>query len=90
MKLQARYFGIAGAITFSAAYTIFALCLKFLPDATLRFIGTINMIPRLDYIKSFITVTPKSIAIGMISHIIFVFLFFWVMAKIYNLFAKQQ
>jgi 2TM family of unknown function (DUF5676) len=89
MKLQARYFGIAGAITFSAAYTIFALCLKFFPDATLRLIGTIHMIPRLDYIKSFVIVTPLSIVIGMVSHIVFIFLFFWVMAKIYNAFQKD-
>ena len=88
MKINALGLGAAAATTFCAAYTVIALALKFFPVATLKLIGTIHMMPKLDYIKSFITVTPQAIVIGMISHIIIAFLLFWLLATIYNLFQK--
>jgi len=88
MKIKAGHLGIAGALTFCSLYTILALVLKFFPNQTLKFIGTIHMMPKLEYIKPFITVTPQAIAIGIISHTIIVFVFFCVTAMIYNLFQK--
>lgn len=88
MKINARHFGIAGAITFCSVYTAFALALRFFPNQTLKFIGMVHMMPKLEYIKPFIQVTPQSIAIGMITHTVFVFFLFWLIAKIYNLFQK--
>lgn len=88
MKINARNFGIAGAITFCLLYAILALVLKFFPNYTLKLIGTIHMMPKLEYIKPFITVTPQAIAIGIVSHTIIVFVFFWLTGTIYNLFNK--
>jgi hypothetical protein len=88
MRIKACHFGIAGAATFCSLYTIFACALKFFPNQTLKFIGTIHMMPKLEYIKPFITVTPQAIAIGLVSHTIIVFIFFCAMAMIYNLFQE--
>jgi hypothetical protein len=89
MKIRACSLGIAGATTVCAIYTCLALALKYFPGQTLKLIGTIHMMPKLDYIKPFIKVTPQAIAIGIITHIIATFLIFWLIATIYNLFQKQ-
>jgi len=89
MKIDARSFGIAGAATFCTMYTSLALALKFFPVQTLRLIATIHMMPKLEYIRPFIKVTPQAILIGVISHTVAVFFFFWLIAKIYNLFQKH-
>ena len=88
MKINARNFGIAGAATLCTMYTALALALKFFPGNALKFIGTIHMMPKLEYIKPFITVTPQAIGIGILTHTIAAFLFFWLIATIYNLFQK--
>lgn len=88
MKINARNLGIAGAITICGMYAALALILKFYPTQTLKFIGMIHMMPKLDYIKSFIHVTPQAIALGMLTHTIIVFMFFWLTSTIYNLFQR--
>jgi len=88
MKINARGLGIASAITFCSMYTLLALMLKFLPNQTLKFIGMIHMMPKLEYIKPFIHVTPQAILLGMVTHTIAIFLFFWITGKIYNLFQR--
>jgi len=90
MKIHACSFGIAGATTFCTMYASLALALKFFPVQTLRLIATIHMMPKLEYIKPFIKVTPQAIITGVISHTIAVFFFFWFMATIYNLFQRTQ
>ena len=90
MKIKACSFGAAGAITFCTMYTALALALKFFPVQTLRLIATIHMMPKLEYIKPFIKVTPEAIVTGVISHTIAVFFFFWLTATIYNLLQKLQ
>lgn len=88
MKINARYFGISAAIVLCSIYSIFSLILKFFPHYTLKFIGMIHMMPKLEYIKPFITVTPQAIIIGMVSHAILVFVLFWLIAKIYNVLQR--
>lgn len=88
MKIQARNLGIAASLTICAMYTALALVLKFYPGQTLKYIGMIHMMPKLDYIKSFIQVTPQAIALGMLTHTLIVFFFFWLTGTIYNLFQK--
>lgn len=90
MKIKSIYFGIAGATTLSIMYALLALVLKFYPSQTLKFIGTIHMMPKLDYIRSFITVTPQAIALGVITHTIAAFVFFCIMATVYNLIAREK
>jgi len=90
MKIYACRFGIAGATTFCTMYTALALALKFFPNQTLRLIATIHMMPKLEYIKPFIKVTPQAIITGIVSHTIAVFFFFWLTATIYNAFQKLQ
>ena len=84
MKINARNFGIAAASTIAIAYTALGLLLKYRPIQTLKFIGTIHMMPKLDLIKSFIKVTPQAIAMGIMTHTIASFLIFWLIATIYN------
>lgn len=88
MHIKARSLGIAAATTFISAYTAFALVLKFFPNQTLKFIGLVHMMPKLEYIKPFIDVTFKSIILGIITHTLIVFIFFWLIATIYNALQK--
>ena len=88
MKIKAWSLGVAGGITFCIMYTALAIALKLYPSHTLKFIGMIHMMPKLEYIKHFIEITPQAIALGMIFHTIAVFFFFWFMSTIYNLFQK--
>lgn len=88
MKINAHCFGIAAAITLCSIYTTLSLALKFFPHHTLKFIGMIHMMPKLEYIKHFIAVTPQAIIIGMISHTLLVFVMFWLIAKIYNILQR--
>lgn len=88
MKIHARSLGIAASITFCAFYTLIALALKFFPTQALKYIGMVHMMPKLEYIKPFIDVTPKAVAIGFANHTIVVFIIFWLIASIYNLFQK--
>jgi hypothetical protein len=89
MKIRAFSFGIAGGITTSLLYIFLGLLLKFSPGLTLKHLGTIHMIPKLDYIKSFIKVTPQAIIAGVISHAIAGFIIFWLIATIYNLLQRK-
>ena len=88
MKIKAWSLGIAGATTFCVMYAALALVLKFFPTGTLKFIGMIHMMPKLEYIKPFIQVTPQAIVLGMITHTVAVFFFFCLTGIIYNLFQK--
>lgn len=92
MKINAPSLGLAAAITMCAMYTGFAFLLKLWPSQTLKFIGTIHMLPKLDYIKSFIKVTPQAALMGIITHTMLAFFIFLFIALIYNqiqkLFAK--
>lgn len=88
MKIDACRFGIAGAATVSIIYTALGLLLKFFPGQTLKIVGTIHMMPKLDYIKPFIKVTPQAIAAGLLIHAILGFIIFWLVGTIYNLCQK--
>jgi hypothetical protein len=88
MKINAPSFGLAAATTVCAMYTGFAFLLKFWPTQTLKFIGTIHMLPKLDYIKSFIKVTPQAVIMGLITHTTLAFLLFLCIALVYNLIQK--
>jgi hypothetical protein len=84
MKINVPSFGFAAATSMFAMYIGSALILKYWPAQTLRFIGTIHMLPKLDYIKSFITVTPKAVMMGLITYTALAFLIFSLIALIYN------
>ena len=84
MKINAPVLGLAAATTCCIMYSALALILKYWPSQTLKFIGTIHMLPKLDYIKSFIKVTPQAIVMGIITHTTIAFLFFCFIAIIYN------
>lgn len=84
MKINACSFGIAAGVTVGLGYTALGLVLKYWPAQTLKYIGTIHMMPKLDLIKSFIKVTPQAIAMGIATHTIMSFLIFWLIAVIYN------
>lgn len=88
MKLNALSFGLAGATTICVMYAAFAFILKFWPTQTLKFIGTIHMLPKLDYIKSFIKVTPQAIIMGVVTHTLVAFFIFFFIAIVYNLIQK--
>lgn len=88
MKIYTLSFGIAGAATVAAIYSALAMILKFFPGQALKFIGTIHMMPKLDYIKPFIKVTPQAIAMGIVTHTIAAFLIFCFIAIIYNLLQR--
>ncbi len=88
MKIYACSFAIAGAAAVGLIYTTLAVVLKWYPAQALKFIGTIHMLPKLDYIKSFIKVTPQAIVMGIITHTIFAFVIFWFIAMVYNLLQR--
>ncbi|HEX4068590.1 MAG TPA: DUF5676 family membrane protein [Candidatus Babeliales bacterium] len=88
MKINAPSFGLAGAASVCIIYAIFAFILKYWPEQTLKFIGTIHMLPKLDYLKSFIKVTPQAIAMGIITHTALAFFIFFFIALIYNLIQR--
>ena len=88
MKINARKLGMAGAITACILYALFGIILKLYPGQALKLIGTIHMIPKLDYIRSFISVTPRAITTGLAVHTAIGFILFWMIATIYNLLEK--
>ncbi len=88
MKINAPSLGLAAAITVCAMYTGFAALLKFWPSQTLKFVGTIHMLPKLDYIKSFIKVTPQAAAMGLATHTAIAFFMFFFIALVYNLIQR--
>ncbi len=88
MKISAPSLGLAAAITMCAMYSCFALVLKFWPSQTLKFVGTIHMLPKLDYIKSFIKVTPEAILMGIATHTAIAFFVFFFIALVYNLIQR--
>lgn len=88
MKINARNLGLSAAITFCSIYTVLGLLLRYYPGNILKFVGTIHMMPKLDYIKSFISVTPRAIVMGMATHMVLAFILFWLIATIYNILEK--
>jgi hypothetical protein len=88
MKIRACSLGIAAGSTFCAFYLAFGLILKYYPSQTLKFIGMIHMMPKLDYLQSFIRVTPQAILVGALFHGAVGFVLFGLIASIYNLFQK--
>ena len=88
MKIYPLSFAAAAAATVAALYTTLAIILKMYPGQTLKFIGTIHMMPKLDYIKPFVKVTPYAITMGIITHTVAAFLVFLFLALIYNLLQR--
>jgi hypothetical protein len=88
MKINALSLGAAAATTVCAMYVGFALVLNYWPSQTLKFIGTIHMLPKLDYIKSFIKVTPQAVMMGIVTHTILAFVIFFLIALVYNLIQR--
>lgn len=88
MKIKSYKLGIAGAATIGFIYTVFALFLKMWPTQTLKFVGMVHMMPKLDYISAFIKVTPGAILLGIMTHIVLGFLFFFLISTVYNLLEK--
>lgn len=84
MKINVPSFGFAAATSVCAIYICSALILKYWPAQTLRFIGTIHMLPKLDYIKSFITVTPQAVIMGLLTYTTLAFVIFSLIALVYN------
>ncbi len=89
MKLNAWKLGLAGSITTTLLYTAFALTLKMWTTPTLKFMGMIYMMPKLDYISSFIKVTPYAICMAILTHFIIAFILFSLTTVIYNLLQRN-
>jgi len=88
MKIYAGSFAFAAAVTAATMYTALALILKMYPGQALKFIGTIHMMPKLDYIKPFIKITPQAVVMGIVTHALAAFVIFLFIAIIYNLLDK--
>jgi hypothetical protein len=88
MKINSLSFAIAGALTTSIWYTLIAFIIKGWPSETLKFISTSHMIPHLENIAPYITITSPGILIGLSVHFVVAFLFFWLIAVFYNMFSR--
>jgi hypothetical protein len=89
MKINAHSFGSAGAVTIGLWYTGIALCIKFWPYKTLKFISSSHMIPRLENIAPYLKITSMGIVTGLAVHCVFGYIFFWFIASLYNLFTPS-
>jgi hypothetical protein len=90
MKINVFRLGIAGSLTAGITYISIALLLKLWPAKVMKMIGTAHMIPALSYISSYIKVTPAAILMGIAGHMIAAFLFFSLLAIIYNNILKKE
>ena len=90
MKIHAHSFGSAGAITIGIWYTLIALCIKTWPYETFKFIASSHMIPRLENIAPYIKITSMGILTGLAIHCIFGYIFFSLMAHLYNIFTPSK
>ncbi len=88
MKINALIFGLAGSITIGIIYSLFTLLLKVWPASTIKFIGTIHMLPKLELISPYIKVTSQTIILGITSHVVIGFIVFWLIATLYNKLQK--
>jgi len=88
MRINPLSLGVAAATTVCAIYAAFACILNYWPSQTLKFIGTIHMLPKLDYLKSFIKVTPQAVMMGIATHTILAFVIFFFIAIMYNLIQR--
>jgi len=85
MKTNAHRFGMAGAATIGIYYTLLALLMKFVPEQTVNFIAKIHM-TTLDTqtVSQHFNITLPNFIIGLTAHLIFAYLFFWLLATIHN------
>lgn len=90
MKLHALSFGSAGAFAICIWYSIAACALKLWPQETLSFIGASHMIPRLENIAPYLKISWMGIITGLAIHCFFGFVFFWVIATLYNAFSPNK
>ena len=89
MKIYAHSFGSAGAITIGLWYTIIAVSMKMWPYEILKFISSSHMIPRLENLAPYIKITSMGIITGLAVHCLFGYIFFWLIASLYNLFTSS-
>ena len=88
MKIKVNCVALAGALTTSAWYSTLALLIKIWPHETLQFISAAHMIPRLENLIPYLKVTPAGIFTGISIHFVSAYLFFFLMALLYNLLAS--
>lgn len=85
MNMNAHRFGIAGAATIGAWYTIAAILIKFFSTQAVDFFAKIHMtIIDTSTVLQHFDITLPNFIIGLTAHLIFAYLFFWVFATIYN------
>jgi hypothetical protein len=88
MKIKAAYFGLAGAITIGLVFASLATMMTLWPTATLKFIGTTHMIPKLELLTPYLKTTPIDLALGFSTHVIAAFIIFWLIATFYNIMER--
>jgi len=88
MKLKINCVALAGALTTSIWYSMIALLMKIWPNETLQFISAAHMIPRLENLIPYLKITPAAIFTSISIHFVSAYLFFFLIALLYNLLAS--
>lgn len=83
-------FGMAGAATIGACYSLMALAVKFKPYETLKFVGTTGMIPHLENLSPYFKITTEGLLVGLAVHLVTGYFIFFMIAFFYNLFSPSE
>ena len=85
MKINALNFGLAGAITAAIFWMICSMFVWMVPGGMMNV--TTNMM-HMDMARSGWTITPAGVAMGLVGWSLFVGIFAWLSATIYNRLTK--
>ena len=86
MKINALNLGLAGAITAAVSWMICSMFVWMAPGGMMNV--TTNMM-HTDMARSGWTISPSGVAMGLVGWSLFVGIFAWFMATIYNLLTKN-
>ena len=89
MKINAHKLGTAGALTVGSWYVVFAFFAKLWPVKTINFLMAIRMMKPLPLAR-YLNTTPSAFFFGLITNLIFGYLFLAMIGIIYKLIKSSQ
>ena len=89
IKINAHKLGTAGALTTGIWYAVFAFFAKLWPIKTINFLMAVRMMKPLPLAR-YLNTTPSAFFFGLITNLLFGYIFLAMIGTIYNLIQNRQ
>ena len=84
MKINAQLFGIAGALAAGIYFTAGFILLVLFPEQSLRSMASLFLLSSFGPLTNYFDISFSTFITGLISYVIYTYIFTYLLARIYN------